>query len=145
MNISKEMHLKVAFFWWGAVGTMLLIVGSGLLFGGRSLSVLNTGPTSPGTAQWVGLAIALCIGFIKGRFVFRKVARRYIKRIQALPEKSPVYMTFSLKSWGLILCMMALGMILRALETPHLVRGVIDIAVGLALVLGSKNYLIHPS
>lgn len=135
----------MAFFWWGAVGTMLLIVGSGLLFGGRSLSVLNTGPTAPSVGQWTGLAIALCIGFIKGRFVFKKVARRYIKRIQELPEKSPVYMTFSLKSWGLILCMMALGMILRALGTPHLVRGVIDIAVGLALVLGSKNYLTHQS
>ncbi|MFQ5580414.1 MAG: hypothetical protein ACE5FZ_07365 [Nitrospiria bacterium] len=124
---------------------MLLIIGIGLLFGGRSLSVLNTGPTSPGKGQWAGLALALCIGFIKGRFVFRKVARRYKKRIQELPEKSPMYMTFSLKSWGLILFMMALGMILRVLGTPHFIRGVIDIAVGLALVLGSKNYLTHPS
>lgn len=143
MNISKEMHLKVAFFWWGMVGTMLLIVGSGLLFGGRSLSVLNTEPTSPGMGQWAGLAIALCIGFIKGHFVFKKVARKYMKRIEHLPAKSPLYMTFSLKSWGLILSMMALGVTLRVLGTPQLLRGIIDVAVGFALVLGSKTYLIR--
>lgn len=145
LNISKETHFKVAFFWWGLVGTGLLIAGSIFLFGGRSLSVLNTGPTAPSKAEWAGLAIALCLGFIKGNFVFKKIARKYMKRIEQLPEKSPLYRTFSLKSWGLILFMIVLGRTIRALGAPHLIIGTIYVAVGLALVLGSRTYLTRQS
>ena len=140
MNITKETHLKVAFCMWGLVGTGLLIAGSFFLFG-RSLSVLNDGLSDPGLNEGIGLVIGLIIGFIKGNFVFKKLARKYIARIQSLPETSPIYMTFSGKSWIMILGMMALGRIIRALGAPPIVIGTIYIAVGFALVLGSRHYL----
>lgn len=142
MNITRETHLKVAFGMWGLVGTGLLIAGSFFLFG-RSLSVLNDGLSDPGLTEVIGLVIGLIIGFIKGNFVFKQLAKKYIARIQSLPETSAIYMTFSAKSWIMILGMMTLGRIIRALGTPHYVIGTIYIAVGFALVLGSRNYLMH--
>ncbi len=127
---------------WGLVGTGLLIAGTFFLFG-RSLSVLNDGLSDPGLKEGVGLVIGLVIGFIKGNFVFKKLARKYIARIQSLPEASPFYMTFSGKSWIMIGGMMALGRIIRALGAPHFVIGTIYVAVGFALVLGSRNYLLN--
>lgn len=127
---------------WGMVGTGLLIAGAVFLFGGRSLSVLSDGRGGPGMAEGMALMIALVIGFIKGNFVLKKLAKRYISRIKALPETSPIYMTFSPKSWIMIVGMMTLGKAIRVLGIPPLVIGGIYVAVGFALVLGSRTYLL---
>ena len=141
MQITRNTHLKVAFFIWGLVGTGLLIAGGAFLFGDRSLSVLNGETAVSWQAEGIGLAIALVIGFIKGRFVLTKVARKYIARIKTLPESSPFYMTFSRKSWVMVGGMMLLGRVIRAMGAPHLVVGSIYVAVGFALVLGSRTYI----
>ncbi|MFQ5781300.1 MAG: hypothetical protein ACE5HN_11025 [Nitrospiria bacterium] len=144
MKVSKETHLKLAFFLWGLVGTGLLVAGGVFLFGDRSLSILKAGQASSGLAEWGGLAVALAVGFIKGRFVLTKIALKYMSRIDHLPDESPVYMTFSLKSWTLILLMIAIGRTIRFLGAPHLIIGTVYIAVGFALVLGSRTYLTGP-
>lgn len=134
----------MAFFIWGLVGTGLLIAGGAFLFGNRSLSVLNGEMAVSWQAEIIGVAIALVIGFIKGRFVLTKVARKYIARILTLPESSPFYMTFSPKSWFMVLGMMLLGRLIRALGAPHLLVGSIYVAVGFALVLGCLTYIKTP-
>lgn len=144
MEITRNTHLKVAFFIWGLVGTGLLIAGGAFLFGNRSLSVLNGEMAVSWQAEIIGVAIALVIGFIKGRFVLTKVARKYIARILTLPESSPFYMTFSPKSWFMVLGMMLLGRLIRALGAPHLLVGSIYVAVGFALVLGCLTYIKTP-
>lgn len=147
MEVSRETHLKLAFFLWGLVGTGLLIAGGVFLFGGRTMSELDAryATGGPGIAEVIGLIIALAIGFAKGNFVLPKVAKKNIARIEQLPEKSPFYMTFSLKSWLLILVMILIGRTIRFLGAPPLVIGVIYVAVGFALALGSRSYLAAPS
>jgi len=144
VQVTRETHLRVAFFVWGLVGTGLLIAGSYFLFGTRSLSILDGAKPKPGLAEGIGLVLALGVGFIKGNLVLKKVARKYSARIQALPETSPIYMTFSPKSWILVAGMMALGKITRSIGAPPLVVGVIYVTVGFALVIGSRTYLDHP-
>jgi hypothetical protein len=85
--------------------------------------------------------VALVIGFIKGRMVLPKVAKKNVARILALPEKSPLYMTFSAKSWMLVLLMIALGRIIRLAGASPLIVGTIYVAVGMALLFGSTSYL----
>jgi len=142
MQVTRETHLKLAFFLWALVGTGLLIAGGIFLFGNRSMSEIDPAAGSVGLAQVIGLAIALPLGFVKGNFVLPKIARKNIARIEQLPEESPFYMTFSLKSWLLILSMMLIGTVIRLMGAPHVVRGTIYVAVGLALVLGSRAYLV---
>jgi hypothetical protein len=144
MEVSRATHLKLAFAMWALVGTGLLIAGSIFLFGERSMSELDQGRSGPGMAEGIGLVIALVIGFAKGTFVLPKIARKNVARIETLPERSPIYMTFGLKSWILILGMILIGRVIRFLGAPHLVIGVIYVAVGLALALGSRAYLKGP-
>lgn len=145
MEVTRETHLKLAFLLWALVGTGLLIAGGIFLFGGRTMSELDPAKGTPGIAEGIGLLIALIIGFAKGNFVLTKVAKKNIARIEQLPERSPFYMTFSLKSWLWVLVMILMGRTIRALGAPALVVGIIYVAVGFALALGSRSYLAPPS
>lgn len=143
MQITREAHLRIAFMTWTLVGTGLLIFGMNVLFG-RSLGVLDNGSPSPGLAEGVGLVLALTVGFLKGNFILRRVALKYIARIQMLSEMSPFYMTFAPKNWILVVGMMSLGKLIRTFASSPLVIGVIYVTVGFALVLGARSYLMEP-
>lgn len=145
MEVSRDTHLKLAFLLWALVGTGLLITGGIFLFRGRTMSEIDPAGGAIGVAEGIGLVIALIIGFVKGNFVLPKIAKKNIVRIEQLPERSPIYATFSLKSWILILAMMLIGTVIRLLGAPHFVRGVIYVAVGFALALGSRSYLVAPA
>lgn len=145
MEVSRDTHLKLAFLLWALVGTGLLITGGIFLFRGRTMSEIDPAGGAIGMAEGIGLVIALIIGFAKGNFVLPKIAKKNIARIEQLPEKSPIYMTFSVKSWLLILVMILIGRTIRFFGAPALVIGVIYVAVGFALALGSRSYLAAPA
>jgi len=129
---------------WGLVGSGLLIAGAFFLFGNFTRSDYGMDNPGPGMTEGIGLIIGIVLGFIKGNFVLRKIARKYSARILALPVSSPIYKTFSPKSWIMVLGMMILGRTIRALGAPHLIIGVIYVAVGCALLMGSRTYLSGP-
>jgi hypothetical protein len=131
IQVSQKTHLKLAFLLWAVVGVGLLIAGVRFLIGADA-SAMATG---------IGCLIALGLGFAKGYFVLPKIARKNSARIQQLPVESPIWATFSPKSWMLVLLMILIGRTLRALGAPLLLVGVIYLAVGLALLLGSRAYL----
>lgn len=145
MEVSRETHLRLAFILWALVGTGLLIAGGIFLFRDRTMSELDPARGTPGIVEGIGFVIALAVGFAKGNFVLPKIARKNVARIEQLPERSPFYMTFSLKSWILIASMMLIGTVIRLLGASYFIRGVIYVAVGFALVLGSRGYLLAPS
>ncbi len=94
--------------------------------------------------EWSGLLIGFGLGFLKGKFVLANVGRKNVVRIEQLPAASPIYCTFSLRSWMLVLLMIAIGRAIRFLGAPYLVVGVVYVAVGFALLLGSHTYLERP-
>ncbi len=144
MKITRKAHLKIAFMTWGLVGTGLLIFGLNALLG-HSLSLLNFTQVKPGLAEGLGLALALTVGFFKGNFVLKKIALKYISRIQRLSDLSPFYMTFAPKNWILVIGMIILGRLVRTFGPSPFVIGVIYVTVGFALVLGARTYLAgHP-
>jgi len=130
--ITHKTHLKIAFSLWAIVGTGLLSAGGILLTMGQE--GFNTG-------TWLGLAVALILGYFKGKFMLTKIGRKNINRIFNLPEASPLYSTFSPRSWILILLMIAIGRTIRFLGASPTIVGVIYVAVGLALLIGSRTYL----
>ncbi len=141
MNVSRSTHLKMAAGLWGMVGFGLLMAGLIFLFGHRTMSTLPGSGEEIGMTEWISFAVALIIGFVKGKMVLPKVAQKNIARIEALPEPSPFYMTYSAKSWMLVLGMIIIGRTIRFLGAPHFVVGAIYVAVGIALLLGSPVYL----
>jgi hypothetical protein len=132
MRVHHHVHLKLAFVLWGIVGLSLFIVGIAFLTVGESgLDPLRAGL----------LAAGIALGIAKSRFVLNKIARKNIKRIFTLPQKSHVLSTFSIRSWILVLAMILLGRLIRFLGAPYPVIGVIYVAVGFGLALSSRRYL----
>jgi len=131
VQVTRQTHLRLAFCLWAAVGFGLLTAGLRWI-SGSDATTMSVG---------LGLAVALLLGVVKGGLVLPKIARKNIARIHLLPIQSPVYCTFSVKSWALVLLMILIGRGLRAVGLPLFFIGLIYVAVGLALLLGSRTYV----
>jgi len=141
MHVSRSTHLKMAAGLWGMVGLGLLTAGLIFLFGHQTMGTLSGDGSAIGMTEGICFVVALIVGFAKGKWVLPKVAKKNIARIEALPEQSPAYLTFSAKSWMLVLGMIVIGRTIRFLGAPHFIVGAIYVAVGIALLLGSRVYL----
>lgn len=79
--------------------------------------------------------LGLMIGWAKGRWVLSKTARRMISRIPHLPQPIRIQDALPLSYLALIGVMTGLSMALRWL--PGDLRGLIDLAIGTALLFAS--------
>ncbi len=95
---------------------------------------------TPQQAATIFMAIGLLLGFLKGRFVLAKTVKRVVNRITSLPLPIRLKDAYSPAYWILIGSMMLLGMTFRFLPIPVDLRGVIDIAIGSALINGAMLY-----
>lgn len=86
------------------------------------------------------LCVGLLIGFFKGKFVLGKSAKRGLERIQEFSNPAPLSKLYSLKYFILILGMMGLGMGIRWAGVSNDIRGLIDVAIGAALINGALIY-----
>lgn len=133
---------------WLAVGIFLFSMGVRLLTahlngGTDSTPLLNlVSPYFGGAEQAtvVLIAIALYIGFLKGKHVLGKSARQGIQRLQTLPDPVSITKIYSAKYYILLGLMIGLGMSLKYTGIPSDVRGFIDLAVGTALIQGAIIY-----
>ncbi|KAF3363350.1 putative membrane protein [Chlamydiales bacterium STE3] len=135
--------------WFGA-GLYLLTLGLNFLLESDNLanSGQQVGPLlsllSPiatydqGTLLIVTLGLA--IGFIKGKFIFAKTVRQTVERIVSFRPPIPLTKMYSIKYCMLLAGMMLLGMTFKFLGFSYDVRGLIDVAIGSALINGSMLY-----
>ena len=114
---------------WGVIGCLLLYKGLQLL--AEEVS------SDSSRASWL-IALGLLLGFFKGRYVFRKTVQRISLRIMSLPAPVGFVDAFPKSYWLLLTSMMTLGFLLRLV--PIEVRGVIDVAIGSALMQGAMLY-----
>ena len=132
-------------FVWLTVGIFLLYKGlhfvSAATLRSDSLSFKFQGlfgsPSQAGTGI---VALGLLIGFVKGRFVLSKTVKRVVGRIHSLALPISFSSVYAPSYWILIGSMVALGFAMRFLPIPLDARGLIDIAIGSALVNGAMLY-----
>jgi len=89
------------------------------------------------------ILLALAAGFIKGHFIFSKLARRNIRRIGELSphkEKICIFAFQALQSYAIVLGMIILGILLRHSSLSRQILAVIYLAIGAALVYASASY-----
>lgn len=127
------MHLG-RFGWIVVSGIIWLIIGSFLLSVGLYLLILQSHEHA------IALTfLGLVLGVIKGSFILSKTARKAIKRIFLFPEPISILQVYPPIYLGLIIGMLLLGMGLKWLEITS-IRGIIDVAVGFALMSASRVY-----
>ena len=119
---SISTNLLVAALMWSFIGLYLMV---------RGYLLVESVP-------WVFLGLALGGGTLKAFLVIERAARKNIDRIVARPEGMCLGGVYSWRMWGMVVCMMLGGRLLRNSSVPHLVVSVIYIAVGWALLLSSR-------
>lgn len=145
MRLNHRMVFVLLGTLWLLVGAMLLSVGmrlvvsASLLQGsadGRPLLTLFHALFGHFEgALALALFLGLFVGVCKGRWVMRRAVSRGVRAIQQLPNPSPMSALFSARFFLIVLVMLGMGWILRLF--PDDVRGVVDIAVGAALLYGA--------
>lgn len=100
MLVARRYLYLTASLLWGIPGITITIKG------------IEAYCSMPQPQLWWLLIITLCV-IAAFFYMFRGVAGRYIARIATLPDKSPLYHTFPLRGWILLLFMMGLGMAVK--------------------------------
>lgn len=77
------------------------------------------------------------VGYIKGKYVISKSTLRNVARLQSLPQPIKITQVYTLPYYLLIAGMISMGILLNALGIPSDIRGLINTAVGYALIEGS--------
>lgn len=147
-KVSHSTLIFVSGLVWLIVGCFLLILGLNFIVG--SLLQENAAlphPVLNFLAPYVGgfeqavpvwIAIALFIGFLKGRRVFSKSVQRSVNRILTLPNPTSLSKIYTPAYYLLLGSMVLLGVLVRF--TTQDIRGGIDVAIGSALINGAVLY-----
>jgi hypothetical protein len=119
---STNTNLLVAALMWSFIGFYLMVRGYLL------------GPPLSG----VFVLLALGLGTMKALWLIERAARKNIARIMTRPDGMCLGGVYSWGMWGMVVCMMVGGRLLRNSAVPPLAVGVIYVAVGWALLLSSR-------
>ena len=119
---SARTNLLIAALMWSFIGLYLMVRGYLL---------------DP-VLSWVVLGLAVGIGTLKAFLIIERAARKNIARIVARPDGMCLGGVYSWRMWGMVVCMMLGGRLLRNSSVPPLVLSVIYVAVGWALLLSSR-------
>ena len=133
---------------WLAIGSFLMSIGLNFL--------VESGKAPTGTyafldwlAKWFDgkdqavvllLVAGLLIGYLKGRMVLGKAARKGADRIRSFPNPTSLVSIYSARYLVLIAIMIGIGISFRVFNLSHDIRGFVDIAIGAALLNGSMIY-----
>lgn len=148
MKLSHSKLIFISGLVWLAIGLFLLPLGMRLLLGAAFAIAVPTPLLTPlaplvGGAQQAALfivVIGLLIGYTKGRFVLAKSVRRSIARILTFSNPTSIANLYSRGYYMLMALMICMGMAIKWFGLPDDVRGLIDVAVGAALIQGAMLY-----
>jgi len=123
---DRKTHLLLSASLWTAIGCMLLLKG------GYRLSGVEGG-------QFFLVCGALITGTLKSFLVLDKAARRTRDRILQFKEGTCIGAVYSVKTWALVLCMAAMGVMLRNSSLPIMLLSFIYVTVGWSLLFSSRH------
>jgi hypothetical protein len=149
LKVSHAVLTYISGAIWFAVGVFLLQLGLRLMLDQSNLAENSTVPLLSAIVGIAGgyyeaavalIAIALYIGFLKGKHLLRKSARQGVDRIRTFPNPTELKNIYSAKYYILLAVMIGLGSSMRYLGIPNDIRGAVDIAIGAALINGAIEY-----
>ncbi|MEB3245306.1 MAG: hypothetical protein VKJ06_04895 [Vampirovibrionales bacterium] len=137
LKLMPRQLMTMAGIVWALGGLSLLILGVT-----RLVPLWTMPPTTP---LAIALGAAVVIGIAKGKFVLSKTAGKNIVRLQSESEPLPLRAMYAMPSWIIIALMIGLSMTLNLWgEVPVLVRGSVNVGIGLALLVSSLRYFSPP-
>lgn len=86
------------------------------------------------------IALGMLLGYSKGRYVLSRTAQKSVERIRSLPNPTELKNVYGAKYYLLLGIMIGIGVSMKYLGIPTDVRGLIDIAIGAALINGAMVF-----
>lgn len=152
MKLTARKAILFSGILWMVIGILLLFKGisylslagnaviSGTHQGFSLIKKITEYTKSPEQSALIIICIALFIGFFKGRVVFKRTVNRVTARIRSQKEPISFRKIYSIGYVILIIGMMGLGMVFKYLPLPLDVKGLLDFAIGFALINGALLY-----
>ncbi len=149
MGLSKTVWIIISGAIWFIVGIGLLTLGLNFIVFKAQIDFTDTTSLIAKLAPIVGgrdqaalalITIGLILGFIKGRYVLGKTVKRVSERIITLSQPIRFSQVYSRGYLMLIGGMILLGISMKWLGIPTEIRGLIDVAIGSALMNGAMAY-----
>lgn len=150
MKFTPTIAIVASGILWLIIGIFLLTKGLNLVvlathaeqFGVRSTLIpyVTTFVSGREQAALLLITVALIVGLLKGRLVLIKSVKRVVARIHSLPQPLKINQVYSWGYLAIIAGMMGLGMLIRVLKLPADIHGLVDVAIGSALINGSMIY-----
>jgi len=146
MRLSRLNGIRLYGFLWLAAGLMLMSKGMPLLVKSAIrdelplISFLKPFTGSSEQAAMVLVLFSLVLGLLKGRLVLAKAANKMMIRLSGFSDPVPISRLFTLRYCLILALMILLGVSLRFQRLPYDVHGLIDLAVGSALINGALVY-----
>ena len=125
-RVFPRTRLLTAALVWTCVGAFLCAKGVWLSLDGSIMPVAAV------------IAVGLCLGVLKSRLVFDRVAGKIIGHIGRKPRPSCLGGLFSVRNWMLILIMVVFGRTLGALPMHAALKSGIYVMVGSGLGYSSR-------
>ncbi len=149
MSLSKTTWIAISGIVWFVVGVGLLTLGLNFIVYRAHIECHETTSLIAKIAPLTGgreqaaltlIVIGLIIGFIKGRFALAKTVKRVVERILKLDPPIKFSQVYSKGYLLLMVGMILLGLSMKWLGLPVEIRGMIDVAIGSALMNGAVAY-----
>jgi hypothetical protein len=150
MKMSHAALIGLSGFVWLAIGCFLLPLGLKMMMTGAHEAAEGAYlPLLSHLAPYIGGAeqgallltvIGLLIGYIKGRKVLNKSVHRSVSRIKTFPDPTSITNIYSKGYYLLIASMIGIGISIKYFGLSYDIRGLVDIAIGAALINGAMLY-----
>jgi hypothetical protein len=149
MRLGKTAWITISGMVWFVVGIGLLTLGLNFIVHKAQVEVHETTSLIAGLSSIAGgreqaalvlIVIGLIVGFLKGRFVLVKTVKRVVERILSLELPLKFSKIYSKGYLLLIGSMVLIGLSMKWLGIPSEIRGLIDVAIGSALMNGASAY-----
>lgn len=150
MKLSHTKLIVLSGLVWFGIGLYLLQLGLNLLLASAQnpelvsqYPLLRTLSPYAGSVEVAIIALvvfAMLVGYFKGRYVLGKSAQRGVDRIRSFSNPAPLHQIYSGKYYILLGGMVALGISIKYMGLSDDIRGLVDTAIGAALINGSMIY-----
>ena len=150
--MSHRTIYRVSGLIWAIIGFLLLKLGINFVMQGWQGTYFSASVYSSFFlvfSSWFGsyenasiavIILGIVIGTFKGRLIMQKAAIATQARVSKLENPTSLKNIYTIKNLVIIGFMMTLGKIMNFLEVRPDIRGLVDIAVGTALLQGAVQY-----
>ena len=144
--LNRTILLSMSGIIWFCIGSMLLNIGINLMLEAATEATPALLPKISALMgiTWATLTLvgaALLLGYLKGKFLLLKTVKRETSRILSLPDPIRIKNLYHKKYIFLVMMMISLSVLIRISDISITIRGLIDIAIGSALLQGALFYL----